>query len=776
MKCYKESESISNNNTSLPHPKFSKNKIIEEIKGNFLRKKTPKQFGKIPIEKNISFTTSSTPNNFNSNIKKKRQNVGNNTYNRIIYKKDRYPSQRCFKLNNIAENNLITCNKNCHITNININVNNCNSNKEIQPSSTTSRFKEIPINFFQDYIIGTANDFNNKNKNLKQKIFVKKQVKGNTIRKSLSYIKKNENKDKINDKNKVIYKQNKIIQNKKSTEKTNLLKKINKFKYLNFAQTQNYEINSNNKLKNYYIKEKYKTRDFTQMLNTNTNNSNNSINLNLSEMSSIENDNNENNNNEYYGKIQETKTAFKELNLEDFILIIQKFETIRDDYLSLYSDNLASGTCNAQKIFIETIYSSRIKIYDLYKFYMGCSFDGLPEKLYVSKISKYAMHISSIIFIISLGVIYIISHKIKITQDCLEQIIQLINIQEKIFLFFCDSIAKKLNPKYTDNIWLNQILNILNDKLFLNTDDDNHIQQIKNLAIDAYDIINELMLAVYINGKKKNASFKTQEKFLYDNFYNKDYKHLTQIQIYDLKELFDENIFNTINIRSSTININIFPDNNYIPKIKGINIISYDIAIPIENTIIPTNVKIPYLNFKCNKEYTLVIDLDETMVNFKFTDLNKGLGKIFLRPGLENFLEVISEFYEIIVFTSGTKDYADIILDIIENKKNKKYFSGRLYREHIIKVGNQSTKDLTKLGRNLAKTIIVDNLSQCFKLQKENGILISSFYGENENDNALIELQKILIKIYYEKNDVRKSIEKYKKEIFEKVSENSIIV
>ena len=164
------------------------------------------------------------------------------------------------------------------------------------------------------------------------------------------------------------------------------------------------------------------------------------------------------------------------------------------------------------------------------------------------------------------------------------------------------------------------------------------------------------------------------------------------------------------------------------------------------------------------------------MVNFKFTDLNKGLGKIFLRPGLENFLEVISEFYEIIVFTSGTKDYADIILDIIENKKNKKYFSGRLYREHIIKVGNQSTKDLTKLGRNLAKTIIVDNLSQCFKLQKENGILISSFYGENENDNALIELQKILIKIYYEKNDVRKSIEKYKKEIFEKVSENSIIV
>ena len=49
--------------------------------------------------------------------------------------------------------------------------------------------------------------------------------------------------------------------------------------------------------------------------------------------------------------------------------------------------------------------------------------------------------------------------------------------------------------------------------------------------------------------------------------------------------------------------------------------------------------------------------------------------------------------------------------------------------------------------------------------------MISSFYGDdNGEDKALFELQKILIKIYEENNDVRKSIIKFKEEIIRKVS------
>ena len=158
------------------------------------------------------------------------------------------------------------------------------------------------------------------------------------------------------------------------------------------------------------------------------------------------------------------------------------------------------------------------------------------------------------------------------------------------------------------------------------------------------------------------------------------------------------------------------------------------------------------------------------VLNLKWIDINQRIGKIILRPGLENFLEVIKEFYEIIVFTSATKEYADIILNIIELKGNNKYFDGRLYREHNIQIGQKFYKDLTKLGRDLSRTIIVDNFNQSFKFQKDNGILISSFYGENIDDKSLIELQKILIKIYNEKCDVRNSINKYKEDIFRKIS------
>ena len=158
------------------------------------------------------------------------------------------------------------------------------------------------------------------------------------------------------------------------------------------------------------------------------------------------------------------------------------------------------------------------------------------------------------------------------------------------------------------------------------------------------------------------------------------------------------------------------------------------------------------------------------MICFKCPKELKNVGNIHIRPGLELFLEIIKEFYEIIIFTVGTKEYANVILDLIEKKNNTKYFDGRLYRVHATKIGNKFIKDLSKIGRDLSKTLIVDNNPHSFKLQHENGILINSYFGEKNNDKALIELQKILIKIYKDKLDVRESISKYKEEILQKIS------
>ena len=68
------------------------------------------------------------------------------------------------------------------------------------------------------------------------------------------------------------------------------------------------------------------------------------------------------------------------------------------------------------------------------------------------------------------------------------------------------------------------------------------------------------------------------------------------------------------------------------------------------------------------------------------------------------------------------------------------------------------------------KLIIVDNLPQNFRLQKENGIMIKPFWGEDKYDTALYELGIILNKIANEFYDTRKGINKYRNVILSKVS------
>ena len=79
-------------------------------------------------------------------------------------------------------------------------------------------------------------------------------------------------------------------------------------------------------------------------------------------------------------------------------------------------------------------------------------------------------------------------------------------------------------------------------------------------------------------------------------------------------------------------------------------------------------------------------------------------------------------------------------------------------------------KDLSLLGRDLSKVIIVDHVMENFCLQKENGILIDSYLkatdDEEDNDNCLLQLGCVLKKIIEENcEDVRIFINNLKKEI-----------
>ena len=178
----------------------------------------------------------------------------------------------------------------------------------------------------------------------------------------------------------------------------------------------------------------------------------------------------------------------------------------------------------------------------------------------------------------------------------------------------------------------------------------------------------------------------------------------------------------------------------------------------------PPYIKTPLIN----KQYTLVLDLDETLVNFKIKSGREGY--VRLRPFLFGFLEEVSQYYELIIFTSATEAYANSVIEAIEQEK--KYFDFIFYRQHTIIIGNEFVKDLTRIGRPLNSTIIIDNMPQNFRFQKENGICVKPFWGQDSNDKTLYNLIPILIDIAKMGGDVRISLSKFKDDIVSKITSN----
>ena len=162
-------------------------------------------------------------------------------------------------------------------------------------------------------------------------------------------------------------------------------------------------------------------------------------------------------------------------------------------------------------------------------------------------------------------------------------------------------------------------------------------------------------------------------------------------------------------------------------------------------------------------KYTLVLDMDETLVHYFFTNTS---GMFFVRPFCFEFLRELNNLYEIVTFTAGTKEYADNILNILDIDNN--IIKYRLYRQHVSPIG----KDLSKLGRDLRKVIIIDNIKENYKAQPNNGIFIKTWTNDI-NDVQFKDLLKILKDIVaLNIEDVRPIIQKMNDEI--KISRNMI--
>jgi RNA polymerase II subunit A small phosphatase-like protein len=149
-------------------------------------------------------------------------------------------------------------------------------------------------------------------------------------------------------------------------------------------------------------------------------------------------------------------------------------------------------------------------------------------------------------------------------------------------------------------------------------------------------------------------------------------------------------------------------------------------------------------NKKC-----LVLDLDETLVHSSFKpipnpdfvisiELENVIHKVYVRkrPGVDNFLRVVGEKFEVVVFTASLAKYADPLLDILDKSKVIKV---RLFREACVQHYGNYVKDLTHLGRALEHTVIIDNSPFSYMFQPDNAIPITSWFNDR-NDRQLYDL------------------------------------
>eukprot|EP00891_Asterochloris_glomerata_P008856 jgi/Astpho2/8856/gw1.00129.71.1_t len=176
---------------------------------------------------------------------------------------------------------------------------------------------------------------------------------------------------------------------------------------------------------------------------------------------------------------------------------------------------------------------------------------------------------------------------------------------------------------------------------------------------------------------------------------------------------------------------------------------------------------------------TVVLDLDGTLIS-SFTPrraprlppdmtsyivgrggkLNPGGVFVVERPGLQEFFDRLSSTAEVVLFTAGLEDYAAPICNALDDNYS---LLGKSLRDGIWRCPLQAIypciKDLSRLGRDLRRTVLVDDTPFAFLNQPDNGIPILQFRGDVD-DRMLSEAILPLLDSLKDEPDVRPVLRK----------------
>ena len=472
----------------------------------------------------------------------------------------------------------------------------------------------------------------------------------------------------------------------------------------------------------------------------------------------------------YYNNININNNVGINIKLDDLIICDEK---LNDILIALNNNNKnyemdASNECA-----------------EFYVFYFHSTLQNIFHKFYNEK-KKIIIDSANNLTLLSIIITYHLSLNKDILKDVINIIINILKLLKinlylnvkKIQIFFGNTFVEK-NKFYfkTFNYYLNvqNLINLNEEEIIMKID--------RNCRI----ITSEL---------KKILKIYQQMNEPYHNDFVALFNNISIISETDFKDYFYSRLYNKINIRNKNrmkqnkstkkendeydfnyndMNSNLI-DNCDVISVKSNKSSHYYGKIDKQNYKIlklindyeKSKIDPPFIKTPSKKKYTLVLDLDETLINVEFKDMSNNKCILHLRPGLFWFLSKVKPFYELITFTSASKEYAQPIINEIELKN--KYFDYTFFREHSVISGNDFVKDISRIGRDMKKIIIIDNMEQNFRLNKKNGIKIKAFYGD-QNDKVLYELSKILVLIVkqgYE--DLTVALQQYANEIKVKIT------
>ncbi|KAL3838532.1 hypothetical protein ACJIZ3_023123 [Penstemon smallii] len=177
---------------------------------------------------------------------------------------------------------------------------------------------------------------------------------------------------------------------------------------------------------------------------------------------------------------------------------------------------------------------------------------------------------------------------------------------------------------------------------------------------------------------------------------------------------------------------------------------------------------------------TVFLDLDDTLTHttvsmlnqpppekfdFSFTtpdDDHRFVYYVRKRPFVDEFLNFLSERFEIVVFTAGIQSYASAILDRLDPTMN--LISHRLYRDSCTIINGKCVKDLSKTGRYMSRVVIVDDSPDSYLFQPGNAMPIQKFTNDDEDEELSFLMP--FFHVLASAQDARVALKEYRTEVY----------